>query len=83
MSELKPCPFCGGEAKRFSFSYSDNVALVGCCGKICNCSPIASVSVKAYPHDNTETTFWKDFDSAFVQAETLWNTRTTNEVRDE
>lgn len=44
MSELKPCPFCGGEAERetFKHAYGHTMYYVQCSNKKCAVSPITS-----------------------------------------
>lgn len=68
-TELKPCPFCGGEAEmiKHSFwnerkhSYSDRTYSIKCCG----------CSVETYPFYDTKE-----------KATESWNRRANNEQRE-
>ena len=74
-NELKPCPFCGGEAELYSMKRDKRkrlgvyhmIAEIRCCGFGCT----ARVSQAGY-----------DENKAFKNAADIWNRRTTDEQAD-
>ena len=67
MEELKPCPFCGGEAGVYYFAHYDNECTVICSNPDCR----ASVSARSRGSMTT----------AYNRARKLWNRRAERACR--
>ena len=72
MIELKPCPFCGGEAK--AVLGRGNCAVVFC-GAGCPCEMRSEINIGKYQ----EITY-EELDDAFTRAAAKWNTRCREDV---
>ena len=69
MTELKPCPFCGGEADVHCFAHDDSECTVMCSNPNCR----ASVSARSCGSMTT----------AYNRARKLWNRRAERTCREE
>lgn len=67
MEELKPCPFCGGEASVYYFAHYDSECTVTCSNPNCR----ASVSARSCESMTT----------AYNRARKLWNRRAERTCR--
>lgn len=75
MIELKPCPFCGREAKLF---VSDNGVCVRCTRESCGCRTRYYDDVSSYIVDG-----WREYETTAVDdAIEAWNRRTEDERTD-
>lgn len=92
MDELKPCPFCGGEAKLHQTTYGNNIAayVVWCGNRNCDVSPTTRYrrfrkeAIEAWNRraEDEELEFTRKFihDNGLEFALTAaWNRRTNNE----
>ena len=86
MEELKPCPFCGGEAEFTTVSNNSTHIGVGCsyiiaCSK-CKCTPIQkSQNLNVFLDKNGEL---KITEVSVVNKRNMineWNTRTQNDFK--
>lgn len=71
--EMKPCPFCGGDARETQ-SYFPSEVYVGCQNDYCRVYPLVAVEAQCSLNEDGKT-YTPDFDAAFEKAIEIWNTR--------
>ena len=80
-TELKPCPFCGGEAEvREGFVYADNAVLIRCQKCFVKTEKVLINHPKITYYGTDESTRYTK-EQAIQKAAEIWNRRADNEQR--